>query len=218
MRRLIDRRVLIVGMLWLTVGCGSSGTSSQGDDGLTMALMGFTGVGIEQADFVSDTTAQVDICQGLCSGGSQGEFEVEPFTSTFVNALFVNRGKADIILDSYTVFSPESGVPMATRRISARLIGGRCIGPDSEKQCAVDDDCGVGLASICTHTQTAVGVLLYDFDFKQRVRQGECPVDIESLTLDTELTFSGTDETGERRTVHAGYVATYDNFDNCDDQ
>jgi hypothetical protein len=105
---------------------------------------------------------------------------------------------------------------MASRRISARLIGGRCIGVDSERQCAIDSDCGV--TGICTHTETAVNVLLYDFDFKQRVRQGECPFDLESLTLDTDLTFSGTDETGERRTVSASYVATYDNFDNCDDQ
>src|SRR5262245_48121199 len=95
MRRLIDRRVLIVGMLWLLTGCGSSGTSSQGDDGLTMALNGFTGLGIDQADFVNDTTAQVDICPGLCAGGTGGgDIEAEPFTSTFVNAIFVNRGKA----------------------------------------------------------------------------------------------------------------------------
>ena len=216
MRRLIDRRMLIVGMLWLMAGCGSSGTSSQGEDGLTMALVGFSGLGIDQADAVNDTAALVDICLGLCTGGSGGEIEAEPFTPTLVNVIFVNRGKADIVLDQYTVFSPDSGVPMATRSISARLPGGRCLGADSERQCAVDSDCGI--PGVCSHSETLVGILLYDLDFKQRVRQGECPFDIESLTLDTELTFSGSDETGERRTVRAGYVASYDNFDNCDDE
>lgn len=217
MRRLIDGRVLMLGMLWLAVGCGSAGTDAQGEDGLTMAFIGFTGENITQSDQVGDTAAQVDVCQDLCSSGSTGgEITVEPFTSTFVNAIFVNRGKADIVLDSYSLNVEDSGVPPKERGISARLIGGRCLGVDSERQCAINSDCGPG--GVCTHSETLVGLLLFDFDFKQRVRRGDCPFDLESLTLDAKLTITGSDETGNRYTTAANYIATYDNFDNCDNQ
>jgi hypothetical protein len=215
MRRVIKGRVLMAALLLCAMGCGSSGIDGQGDDGLTMALVGFTGLGIDQADFVSDTVAQVDVCQDLCESGEGGDITFEPFTSTLVSAVFVNRGKADIVLDSYTVNVPNSGVPSATRNVSARLPGGRCQGNDPQEQCAVDLDCGI-LGS-CTHSETLVSILLYDFDFKTRSLQGECPFDIETLTLDTELTFSGSDEVGKRRTVRAGYVGTFANFDNCDE-
>jgi hypothetical protein len=217
MRRLFHGRVLILGLVWMAMGCGSSGTSGLGDDGLTMAFVRFTGEGITQADFVGDTVAQVDICQGLCSsGGLTGEVTFEDFTSTFVVAVFVNRGKADIVLDEYKVFVPESGVPERIGRITARLPGGRCLGADQEQQCADDTDCGI--LGVCAHTETPVGILLYDFDFKQRVRQGECPFDLTSLTLDADVTFTGSDESGERFTITTNYVSTFDNFDNCEEQ
>jgi hypothetical protein len=214
MRRLFDGRVLILGLVWVAMGCGSSGTDGLGDDGLTMAFLRFTGDGFTQADFVGDTIAQVDLCQDLCSTGEDVTFE--PFTSTFVSAVFVNRGKADIVLDSYRVFVPESGVPERISRITARLPGGRCTGADPEEQCAIDSDCGV--LGACVHTETLVGILLYDFDFKQRVRQGECPFDIASLTLDADVRFTGSDESGERFTINTNYVSTFDNFDNCEEQ
>lgn len=214
MRRVIDGRVLMAGMLCFVLGCGGSGIDGQGDDGLTMALMGFTGGDIEQADFVTDTLAQVDICIDLCSSGGGGDITVEPFTSTVVSARFVNRGKADIVLDRYSLNVPNSGVPAVERSISARLPGGRCAGADPQVQCAINSDCGP--IGICTHSESLVSVLLFDFDFKQRVLQGECPFDVENLTLDAELQFSGSDETGNRRTVRAGYVATFANFDNCE--
>lgn len=218
MRRLIDGRVLMLGLLCGVLGCGASGTDSQGDDGLTMAFIGFSGENIEQADVVTDTVAQVDICQDLCSsGGVDGDITVEPYTSTLVNAVFVNRGKADIVLESYTMFVEDSGVPEVTRNISARLIGGRCSGSDPEVQCGTNADCG--LIGSCIHTETPVGILLFDFDFKDRVlRDGSCPFDVEPLTLDTILRFKGTDETGEGRTIRANYVATFTNFDSCDEQ
>lgn len=216
MRRLIDGRLLLLGWLCFAVGCGTAGTDAQGEDGLTMAFVGFDGDNITQADQVGGIAAQVDICQDVCSSGSiGGELTFEDFTSTFVNALFVNRGKADIVLDSYTLFVKDSGVPLATRSISARLIGGRCLGADADRQCAIDSDCGL---SVCSHTETPVGMLLYDFDFKQRVRRGECPSSLESLTLDAVLTFTGSDEAGNDYTIRANYVSTFDNFDNCEDQ
>lgn len=218
MRRLIDGRVLMLtGLLWFAVGCGSAGTSSQGEDGLTMAFVTFSGLDIAQADTVNETVAQVDLCQDLCtSSGGGGDLQPEPFTSTAVSAVFVNRGKADIVLDAYTLNVPDSGVPAATRRISARLPGGRCRGADPQRECADNVDCGV--IGACTHTESPVTILLYDFDFKQRTLQGECPFDVEAVTHDAELTFSGTDEAGQRFTVHTNYVSTFANFDNCQNQ
>jgi hypothetical protein len=214
MRRLISAQAIVL-IVFLAAGCGSAGSDQQGEDGLTMAFLGFTGGDIEQADFVTDGAAQVDICQDLCSGGQGGELQFEPFTSTFVTAVFVNRGKADIILDSYSVDVPSSGVPPFTRRIGRRLTGGRCLGTDPQRACADDLDC---LGGLCVHSESTVTLLLYDFDFKQRVRRGECPFDLESLTLNADLVFSGSDETGERFTIRTSYVSTFDNFDNCEDQ
>src|SRR4029453_404013 len=103
--RLFDPRVLILGLVWVAIACGSSGTDSLGDDGVTMAFVRFTGAGITQAHLVGNTAAQVDFCQGLCrSGGDSGNVTLEEFPSTFVVAVFVNRGKADIVLDQYEVF------------------------------------------------------------------------------------------------------------------
>jgi hypothetical protein len=217
MRRLIDGRVLMLGLLCCVLGCGSSGTDSQFDDGLTMAFVRFSGEDIEQADVVTDTVAQVDICQDLCSsGGVDGEITVEPYTSTLVTAVFANRGKADIVLESYKLLVVDSGVPEVTRNVSARLVGGRCDGADPELQCGSNADCG--LLGECIHTETPVSFLLFDFDFKDRVlRDGSCPFDVEPLTLDAVLTFTGTDEAGESRTVRANYVATFTNFDSCEE-
>jgi hypothetical protein len=216
MRRLIDVRVLMLGILWCAVGCGTAGTSSQGEDGLTMAFVTFDSTNITQPDQVGDTAAQVDICPGVCGAGTIiDEANREPFSSTAVNAVFVNRGKADIVVDSYTLNVPDSGVPPVTRRISARLIGGRCLGADIEKQCAIDSDCGFGT---CAHRETSFNMLLYDFDFKQRVRQGDCPFNLEPLTLDAQLVFNGTDEADNHYTIHTSYVSTFDNFDNCQNQ
>jgi hypothetical protein len=226
MRRLNNGRVaMVLGLLWLVAGCGTAGTYAQGQDGLTMAFSGFDGVGIVQADFVTDTAAQVDVCEGLCRNGDifiddgtvvEGEITREEFTSTFVNALFTNRGKADIVLDSYTLNVADSGVPGATRRISARLPGGRCDGGDPQRQCSDHIDCG-GLGT-CAHTTTPVTILLYDFDFKTRGQQGTCPFDIQDITLNADLTFTGSDESGQRFTVNTNYVSTFANFVNCDDE
>lgn len=215
MRRLISAPAIVL-IAFLAVGCGSAGSDSQGEDGLTMAFLGFTGEGVDQADVVSDGAAQVDICQDVCTGGGTGgDVQPEPFTPTFVTAVFVNRGKADIILDSYSVDVPGSGVPPFRRRIGHRLVGGRCSGSDPQRACADDLDC---VGSPCVHSESPVTLLLYDFDFKQRVRRGECPFDLESLTLNADLVFSASDETGERFTIRTSYVSTFDNFDNCEDQ
>ena len=219
MRRLTSATALVLTVALAAVGCGSAGTDQQGEAGLTMAFVHFSGENITQADQVFDTVAQVDICQDLCqTGGATGGGQImpEPFTATVADAVFVNRGKADIVLDSYTLNVPGSGVPPATRSIGARLIGGRCLTGDTQRACASDLDCG--LDGNCLHAQSPVTILLYDFDFKQRVIQGECPSDLEPLTLSADITFTGSDETGERFTVDTSYVSTFANFDNCQNQ
>jgi hypothetical protein len=218
MRRLTGVCGLMLGIAMAVSGCGSAGTGTNGEDQLTMSFQRFTGEGITQADVVADTSAQVDICQGLCV--TDQDVNLEDFTSTLVRAVFVNRGKADIFLDTYTLFVPGSGVPEARRSISANLPGGRCLGA-SQTKCAVNDECGVGL---CQHSESSLTVLLYDFDFKQRLIQGQCPTlddpqsTVQTQTLNAELTFSGTDETGERFTISTNYVSIFDNFDNCPEE
>jgi hypothetical protein len=217
MRRLTGAHVLALTLLLTAAGCGSSGTAGGGEDGLTMSFQGFTGDDIDQADGVFNGSAEVDICRDLCqaSGGLGGEPEPEPFTSTFVSARFVNRGKADIVLDEYTLFVPGSGVPMAVRSLGITLPGGRCSGPDDQRPCVTSFECGGGT---CAHEETRATVQLFDLDFKTRVNQGVCPFDVVPLTLDVELTFTGTDETGERFTISTGYGASFANYDNCDTQ
>jgi hypothetical protein len=195
-------------------GCGSGG----GDDELTLAFQGFTSEGITQSDEVGPNSADVDVCQGLCISGNT--VEGEPFTQTLINAEFVNRGKADIILDEYTVSVPGSGVADVTRAVSARIPGGRCAGQPQE-QCAFDDECAAGF---CTHDVATVGILLFDFNFKSLVVDGQCPSiedplgSVISRTRDVVITFSGNDETDERRTVTAQYLATFADFNSCDNQ
>jgi len=201
--------------LWVVLSVFLAGCGSGGDDELTLAFQGFSGENIEQSDQVGPNSADVDVCQGICLSGDS--LEAEPFTQTLINAQFVNRGKADIVLDEYTVSVPGSGVADDTRAISARIPGGRCVG-QPQRQCGFDDECGGG---ICTHDVAEVGVLLFDFNFKSLVVDGQCPsIDdrlgsVISRTRDIVITFSGNDETDERRTVTVQYLATFADFDSC---
>jgi hypothetical protein len=205
------RGVWVVVLSVVVVACGSSG----GDDELTLAFQGFDGEEIEQADQVGATSADVDVCQSICFTGE--EVEGEFFTQTLVNARFVNRGKVDIVLDEYTVSVPGSGVADQVRSISARIPGGRCA--DGQTQCAFDSDC---LGAICFHQETSIALLLFDFNFKSLVVDGQCPSfenpagSVISRTRDVFLTFRGKDEADKSRTVEAQYATTFTDFDNCD--
>jgi hypothetical protein len=209
MRWLIGGRGLLLAVAVLAFGCGSGG-----DDELVLAFQGFSGENIEQADSVNPNSADVDVCAGLCI--MEDEITAEPFTQTRVDALFVNRGKADIVMDSYTVDVPGSGISPETRFISTRVPGGRC-SDNPQTQCAFDDECDES----CIHQTTSVEVLLFDFNFKDLVVDGQCPSledpagSVISRTRDVFITFTGFDETEERRTVSTQYVATFTNFDNC---
>src|SRR5215510_13637391 len=80
------------------VSCGGSGFAGRDTDELTLNFMGFTGVGIEQADLVGTTTADVDVCPTICDVGDIfTDFETEEFTSTRAFAVFKNVGFADML-------------------------------------------------------------------------------------------------------------------------
>ena len=201
---------LLLGIAF-AAGCGDS----TGGDDLTLAFQGWSGENIEQSDAVGPNSADVDVCQGLC--GTIDSPTAEPFTQTRAGAVFVNRGKADITIDSYTVSVPGSGVPDQTFSLSARVNGGRC-DEDPQKQCALNSDC----LGQCLHSESIVGVLLFDFTFKSLVVDGQCPSfedpfgSVISHTRDVFVTFRGVDESDENFNVTAAYLATFENFSSCD--
>lgn len=216
------------------LGCGGSGFSGQnGDDALTMSFVGFTGVGITQQDSVGNTSADVDVCPTICDfgeGGIFGDETFEAFTQTRANALFVNLGFADILLDSYTVTIVGSGIPPRTVDTAALLIGGRCSNSPT-RHCSLDNECSLlGVIGTCVQTQTPVEILLYTFTDKELISSGPhgdrmcpgvdregnpTPGDIIPQTLQTTVTFSGSDESGKRFTVKTGLVAGFFDANNC---
>jgi hypothetical protein len=222
---------LVLSAVIAFAGCGDD----RGEDDLVLAFQGFTGEIAEQADAVGQNTADVDVCQDICVTG-EGEVEGEPFTVTRVGAIFVNQGKADITLENYTlsVFrdlngngvrdegEPGSGVPEMNFSASTLIPGGRCVGNPQQK-CAFDSECTGG----CLRQETIVELLLYDFTFKDLVKDGECPFDpntgtftggsIVSQTYDAIITFRGRDDSNERYQITRSYNSTFDNLDNCED-
>lgn len=210
----------IVSLCLLAVaGCGGS----SGEDSLTLSFQGFSGDGIEQADFVSGASASVDVCQGLCqSSGSGGQIEIEDYTETFAFAIFVNRGKADIELENYTIEVLDSGLPILNRTVSSNIPGGRCT-TSPQTQCATNTDC---LGGNCQRQETAVPILLYDFEFKQIAVDGQCPLNLDTFELtggtviprnyDVIITFTGVDQTDKRRVISTGYATTFADIDSCD--
>ncbi|MFN8642985.1 MAG: hypothetical protein U0802_15510 [Candidatus Binatia bacterium] len=206
--------------------CGSSGfDSSGGQDSLTMQFTGFSGEGIDQQDLVGNTSADVDVCQSLCNvGGDLVDIEFETFTQTRANAIFMNMGASNILLDTYTVSMPGSGVPARTASVAAILPGGTCSNSPT-RQCGLDSDCG-GLGT-CEHVETSVEILLYDFITKELVRgDRRCPSinfetglidpgDVIPQTYQTNVTFSGSDASGKRFNVKAGLVAGFFDANNC---
>lgn len=207
-------------------GCGSSGYDGAGTDGLTMQFIGFSGENIDQQDLVGTTSADVDVCPSLCAlSGDLFDIEFEVFTQTRANAVFMNMGASDILLDRYTVSIPGSGVPARTANIAATLPGGTC--SNNGQPCGDNTPCGV--LGICEHVETPVEVMLFDFVTKELVRgDGTCPsIDFNTgeiiegtvvpQTFQTNVTFSGSDASGERFTIKAGLVAGFFDANNCED-
>jgi hypothetical protein len=221
-------------------GCGSD----RGSDDLVMSFQGFTGDVGEQADAVGQNTADVDVCQSICvtSGAGDiidsGSVTAEPYTVTRVGAIFVNQGKADITLESYTlsVFrdlngngvrdpgEPGSGVPNMTFSASTLLPGGRCVSNPQQK-CAFDSECVGG----CQRQETTVELLLYDFTFKDLVKDGDCPAfdldngtffggSIVPQTYNAIITFRGIDDTNTGYNITESYNSTFADLDNCEEE
>jgi len=222
MRWLSGWSAFVLGAVLALGGCGDD----RGRDDLTLSFQSFTGDIGEQADAVGQNTADVDVCQDICESG-EGELEAEPFTTTRVGAIFLNQGKADITLESYTlsVFrdlngngvrdegEPGSGVPDTTYSLSTLIPGGRCA-EDPSQHCVDDSEC----LGPCTRQETTVELLLYDFTFKDLVKDGNCPFDIVSQTYDAVITFRGRDDADSLYRITRAYNSTFDNFDNCEDQ
>jgi len=219
------RGISTVVLLMALVSCGSSGFDTEdGSDQLVLSFQGFTGEGLEQADFVGSTSGDVDVCQFFCIDTDiiQQSLQAEPYTSTRAIAMFGNAGKSDILIDRYTVTIPGSGIPERVSSISERVTGGRC--SSSGAACASDTDCG---GDSCEHATSAFEILLVDQTTKDLVRSGTCPAvtlnppaiipgSIFPETLPIQVRFSGSDSTGERFNLSAGYEAVFADFDNCD--
>jgi len=171
-------------------GCGGNA-----EDALTLSFQSWS-QGPDEGDPIRASTAEVDVCSSLCGS------EFGPVFNTSAVATFENRGFADIVIDSYTVSVPGSGVADQTRR-TTQLIPGR------------------GSAEI--------EVLLFDFEFKTLIQglTGECtlfvtesgiPVAVgvdQSVNLPVIVTFSGLDDTNERFTVSADLTAVFAEFQVC---
>ena len=209
-----------------TLSCGSSGFSGGDTDELTLNFMGFTGEGIEQADLVGTTTADVDVCPTICEVGDIfTDFETEEFTSTRAFALFKNVGFADMLLSKYVVTNPGSGLPDRTVETAVLIPSGRC-SDDPSAHCSANADCGLG--GICDQEETPIEVLLFDFiDKDLLVDPGPCdsidpetlliiPGDVIPRRFQTNVTFFASDETGEEFTIRAGLSGQFADFDNCD--
>lgn len=224
------RYALALSAVMTLASCGSSGFDSDGgEDALTMQFLEFNDENIEQQDTIVATAAEVDVCPTICEfgeGGIFGDEEFEQFTETFANAVFMNNGTADILLDQVTVSIPQSGIPSRTTNVAVLLPGGRCSNSPTTR-CGLDSQCP-GLGAICEQTETPVGIQLFDFIIKELVRgDAVCPsVDpltglptqgtVVPQTYQTNLTFSGSDASGKRFTVKSGLVASFFDANNCD--
>ena len=216
-------------------GCGSSGFAGQGSsDSLTMSFQGFSGEGIKQQDTIGNTFADVDVCQDICAiSGSilVPTVQLENFTPTSANALFINRGFADSLIDRYTfdyLSPPDLPIPSKTVQTGVLLPGGTCTNLPS-RHCGNDGDCGI--AGPCNHVEVPVQVLLYDFVTKALlIPAGQnCPMlgeddqgnliiipgDVTPISFQTNVTFFGSDETGKRFTVKTGLLGSFSDANNC---
>src|SRR5262245_34953871 len=141
MRRLC--KTVMGGMLlaMLAGGCGS--TDGSGDDRMVMRFVSFNGLGIEQEDAVTPSSANVDAVQDICesSGDTGGTVTAEPFTNTLINAVFRNEEADNIQLSGYNVHfnDPATGLADISGNLNTLLPGGRC--SDTEQKCTSDADC-----------------------------------------------------------------------------
>jgi hypothetical protein len=200
------------------LGCGGAASRTDG----RRANHVFQGLTTrDPAGLLGNTSADVDVCPTICDFGVDGIFgdEVfEIFTQTHANAVFVNFGSADILLDTYTVSIPGSGLPPRTTNTAALLPGGRCVTQPTQ-HCGLDSDCGFG--DICNQTEIPIEILLFDFEDKVLIvgdagarrrpthrdpDAGYCP----AQTFQVNVTFSAAIESASASQSRAGSRRLFD--------
>ncbi len=214
MRRLcrsVTETAVLAALAW---GCGSNA-----GDPLTLRFVGFTGIGLTQADSVRDASADVDVVPGACSTGEVGgTTTAEPFTQTIINAVFMNEEAADITLQRYRIYLPPTinGVPTGLgefieQTVARNIPGGRC--QNINRSCADDSDCGLaGVLGSCVHSQTIVaGLVLFDFATKQLLDRQQ----FFGIASNVTIQFFATDDADQSFEVTTSYVATFGDFNNC---
>jgi hypothetical protein len=182
---------------------------------LVFHVEGFNGNGLNQADAVGPTAAQVDVVQDLC--GTAPPLTPERFTQTEINAVFSNHQALDIHLEAFSLHVNDSRVGLGdfTGTLTGTILGGRC-SSQTDKTCAIDDDCvqaGQGTTSAtCTHQLTTInGIVLFDFAAKAQVAGQP---NAWGQALPVTITFFAADATQSFQTS-GGYLVTFVDFDNC---
>ncbi len=213
MRWLRGLAVLVVALSAVQMGCGSDGCGGTGQ--CTLQLVRFGDGAVGQADAVGPTSAQVDVCQGICSSGSGGSLMSEPYTSTFVSAFVVNEGKSDIVINSIQVSYPNSGLTDLNTGVAGGLIvpGRRC-SDNPTLRCADDFEC----VGVCVSQETAIPFLMFDLDRKNLIGGPACSTGVEPGLIGAFVTIGGRDADGERFTINGGMNLETANFDNCENQ
>jgi hypothetical protein len=200
-------------LVGLSAGCGDT----SGTDPLVFHVEGFNSDGLSQADAVGPTAAQVDVVQDLCG---IAQLTAERFTQTEINAVFSNHEALDIHLEGFSVHVNDSRVGLGdfTGTLTGTIQGGRC-STQTDKTCAIDDDCvqaqqgttGTTTAT-CTHQLTTVdGIVLFDFAAKAQVAGQP---NVWGQALPVTITFFASDATQSFQTS-GGYLVTFADFNNC---
>lgn len=208
MRRLWVAAAMAVAFGASVMACGGSADS----DTLVLRFIAFNGLGIDQADSVGETSADIDVVPSLC--GNETNITPEYFTQATINAVFVNEEKANIVLDSYTVdLSAVADLGVRTGALGVTVPGRRC-GNQPTQSCVTDADCQIGsLPGRCQSSETPViGLVLVDLNEKFVIENNP---EAWGLASNIRITFYGHDDAAHSFTIPTSYVATFANFNNC---
>ncbi len=214
MRWLRGTAIVISGLSLMVWGCGSD--SFGGTDQGTLQLTRFASGAESQPDAVFATSAQIDVCQTLCmqqGGGGGGQQMIEPFTSTLVSAVVVNRGKSDVTVDSIHVTYPNSGLVDLNTAVAGgfAIPGGRCSNNPAQS-CAANFEC---LGAPCVNSETEIPFTMLSLDRKALIAGDSCDAGFEPAIITSFVTVRGRDADGERFAVSGGMNLEVANFDNC---
>jgi len=217
MRWLRGTAMVISGLSLMVWGCGSDNFGGTGQG--TLQLTRFVSGSLDQPDAVDATGAQVDVCQSLCvqqgGGGGGGQAMPEPFTSTLVAAVVVNRGKSDITVHSIQVSYPNSGLVDLNTSVAGGFAvpGGRCSNNPSQA-CAAAFECG---GQLCVTSETLIPFTMLSLDRKSLLAGDSCATGLDPFVIPSFVIIRGEDATGEDFAVSGGMNLEIANFDNCEE-